>query len=174
MRRKSREKGKGGAVCEGLAVLLLLAVILSCLPLTLPRLAGLQIFQVVSGSMEPSIPTGSLVYVRQTEPEEVEEKDVIAFYSASDTGAVITHRVMNNQVVSGRFITKGDANRSVDVTPVAFDRLIGEVVFQIPMLGNLSTCLYTGTGIMACSGSGGNRRTRMICTGPSAVTKRGD
>ena len=38
------------------------------------------------------------------------------------------------------------------VTPVAFDRLIGEVVFQIPMLGNLSTCLYTGTGIMACSG----------------------
>lgn len=143
MRRKSREKGKGGAVCEGLAVLLLLAVILSCLPLTLPRLAGLQIFQVVSGSMEPSIPTGSLVYVRQTEPEEVEEKDVIAFYSASDTGAVITHRVMNNQVVSGRFITKGDANDQEDPLPVEYDDYLGRVVFTLPRAVSLLAGLVT-------------------------------
>lgn len=64
----------------------------------------------------------------------------------------MTHRVAEIDVEKQQFITKGDANRSVDVTPVAFDRLIGEVVFQIPMLGNLSSCLYTGTGIMACSG----------------------
>ena len=67
-------------------------------------------------------------------------------------GSCDDHRVAEIDVEKQQFITKGDANRSVDVTPVAFDRLIGEVVFQIPMLGNLSSCLYTGTGIMACSG----------------------
>lgn len=78
--------------------------------------------------------------------------DVITFQMGTDTDLVMTHRVAEIDVEKQQFITKGDANRSVDVTPVAFDRLIGEVVFQIPMLGNLSTCLYTGTGIMACSG----------------------
>ena len=94
----------------------MLAVILCYVPLTLPRLAGLQIFEVVSGSMEPAIPTGSIVYVEETEPSQAEEGDVIAFYSATGSGAVITHRVVQNRVVSGELITKGDANEKEDVT----------------------------------------------------------
>lgn len=144
-RRKERDRRKVSVVCEMAAVLLLLAVILACVPLTLPRFAGLQIFQVVSGSMEPSIPTGSIVYVRGTEPEDVEPGDVIAFYSASDTGAVITHRVVNNQVVSGRFITKGDANDQEDPMPTEYDHYVGKVVFTLPGALSLLAGIVTAT-----------------------------
>jgi len=49
---------------------LLAALVLICLPLTVPRLFGYHIYTVVSGSMEPAIPTGSLVYIREAAPEE--------------------------------------------------------------------------------------------------------
>lgn len=87
--------------------------------------------------MEPAIPTGSIVYVKNVEASEIDQDEVIAFYSDNDTGAIITHRVVKNQVVSGQFITKGDANEKEDVTPVDYDRLIGKVVFSMPVLGSI-------------------------------------
>lgn len=58
---------------------MLVALVLVCLPLTVPRLFGYHIYTVISGSMEPAIPTGSLVYIQEMEPEDVEADDVIAF-----------------------------------------------------------------------------------------------
>ena len=106
--KKKNKRSKSAAVCNITGGLLLVLVILLCVPLTVPRLFGCQIYTVVSGSMEPAIPTGSIVYVKGTEASEVNKDDVIAFYSDNDSGAIITHRVVKNQVVSGRFITKGD------------------------------------------------------------------
>lgn len=70
-------------------MLILIAVVAVCVPMTLPRLLGYEVYVVVSGSMEPAIPVGSALYVESVPPEEVEVGDVIAFY---DRGAVITHR----------------------------------------------------------------------------------
>ena len=50
---------------------LLLAVILLSLPLAVPRAFGYQPYSVVSGSMEPSIPVGSLVFVKNKDPLEI-------------------------------------------------------------------------------------------------------
>lgn len=134
---KKNKRLKSAAICNVTGGLLLVLVILLCVPLTVPRLLGCQIYTVVSGSMEPAIPTGSIVYVKGTEASEIKKDDVIAFYSGNDSGAIITHRVVKNQVVSGQFITKGDANEKEDVTPVAYDNLIGKVVFSIPVLGSM-------------------------------------
>lgn len=112
-------------------------VILLCAPLILPHLAGCQIYNVVSGSMEPAIPTGSIVYVKSAEASEINKGEVIAFYSEKGSGAIITHRVVKNQLISGKFITKGDANEKEDVTPVDYDRLIGKVVFSMPVMGSV-------------------------------------
>ena len=108
-RQRSPRKGGGliPALCSVIGTLILVAAILTVLPVTVPRFLGYEIYNVISGSTEPEIPVGSVVYVKETEPAEIEEGDVIAFTSM---GTVVTHRVKQNRVVEGEFVTKGDAN----------------------------------------------------------------
>ena len=96
--RPSGSKGRRAfpALCSALGTLILVGVIAAFLPLTVPRLMGYGIYEVVSGSMEPEIPVGSVVYVKAARPEEVEAGDVIAFNKG---GSVITHRVEENHYV---------------------------------------------------------------------------
>lgn len=142
----NKKKTKTTMICNITGGLLLILVILLCIPLTIPRLFGCEIYHVISGSMEPSIPTGSVVYVKETEASEIQTDDVIAYYSSEDTGAIITHRVVQNRVVSGEFITKGDANDKEDVTPVSYERLIGKVILSIPFLGSVLTVISGTSG----------------------------
>ena len=51
-------------LCNAAGTAVLVLLILACLPLTLPRLAGYRLYTVISGSMEPEIPVDSLVLVR--------------------------------------------------------------------------------------------------------------
>lgn len=127
-----------------LGTLLLTALVVICLPLTVPRLFGYHIYTVVSGSMEPAIPTGSLVYIREELPEEMAAGDVIAYYGARDSTSIITHRVVENRVVMGEFITKGDANLTEDMNPVPYDNLIGRVVRSVPGAGKVAA-VFTST-----------------------------
>ena len=129
------------AFCNVLGILILLLVIASCLPVTVPRLMGYEIYNVVSGSMEPEIPVGSVVYVSEAQPEEMEEGDVVAFWSRD---SVVTHRVVENRIVEGEFVTKGDANEEADMNAVPYDRLIGRVERHIPFLGSI-LMLYSST-----------------------------
>ena len=96
-KKEQNRKPKGAVICNVTGGLLLIVVILLCVPLTIPRLFGCQIYTVVSGSMEPAIPTGSIVYVKSVEASEIDKDEVIAFYSDSDTGGIITDRVVKNQ-----------------------------------------------------------------------------
>ena len=72
--KKQKQTGKGGkflpALCGFLGTLILTAVILSALPLTIPRLMGYEIYTVVSGSMEPTLPVDSLVYEENRQTRE--------------------------------------------------------------------------------------------------------
>ena len=79
--------------------------------------------------MEPAIPTGSLVYIHETPPEDVAQEEVIAFYGARDSASIITHRVVENRVLMGEFVTKGDANQTEDMNPVPYGNFIGKVVY---------------------------------------------
>lgn len=127
------------ALCNIFGVLILISVIASCLPLTVPRLLGYEIYEVVSGSMEPEIPVGSVIYVVKAAPEEIAENEIIAFQSGN---SVITHRVVENRLVEGEFITKGDANAKEDFKAASYQSLIGRVSLHIPVMGRLMT-LYT-------------------------------
>lgn len=138
---------KGGklvpALCNILGTLILAAVIVSCLPLTVPRLMGYQIYEVVSGSMEPQIPVGSVIYVKPSAPEDIQENEIIAFQSGD---SVITHRVVENHLVEGEFVTKGDANAAEDFRQAPYESLIGRVSSHIPMLGSLMALLASTVG----------------------------
>lgn len=118
------------------------------------RLVGLTPFVVLSGSMEPAYPTGSLIYVKKVPAENIRVGDPITFVLNEDL-VVATHRVVEIDSVSQRFTTKGDANDVVDGTPVHFNNLLGSPVFCIQYLGYLSDYLthppgmYMGWSAMA-------------------------
>ena len=128
---------KGGkffpALCNIIGTLILIAVIATSLPLTVPRLLGFEIYSVVSGSMEPALPMGSIVYVEHVEPETVEPDDIIAY---NVDGSIITHRVVENHFVEGEYVTKGDANEKEDFNNVHYRDLIGRVKYHFPVIGH--------------------------------------
>lgn len=137
----SRKKGGGfiPALCNIAGTCMLLAVIAASLAVTVPRFMGYGVYEVVSGSMEPEIPVHSVIYVKEAAPEDIQEKDIIAFQSGD---SVITHRVVENHVVEGTFTTKGDANAEKDMQDVEYSQLIGRVDRHYPMVGGMMT-LYT-------------------------------
>ena len=145
MKKKTR-KSPVCALCSTLGTMLLILVIVVCIPFTLPKILGCQAYSVISGSMEPKIPVGSLVYVGKVEPKEVQNGDVIAFYGGRDSSAIITHRVVENRVVMGEFITKGDANQTNDMNPVEYEDFIGTVTVYIPKLGEVAQLLTSKDG----------------------------
>lgn len=96
--------------------------------------------------MEPAIPTGSLVYIKETVPEDMQKGDIIAFYGAMDSNAIITHRVVENNVLMGEFITKGDANQTEDMNPIPYDNFIGIVERSIPRVGYIAQVITSKDG----------------------------
>ena len=123
-------------------------VILAALPLTLPRLFGFEMYGILTGSMEPVCPVGSLVYVKSEEPKEIKSGDIITFLKGN--AIVTTHRVVENDVNKKELITKGDANNTNDIKPVTYDQVKGKVVLTIPFLGYAALKLNSIAGISIC------------------------
>ncbi len=130
---------------------MIVVVIILCSLLVLPGIFGFHMYHVLSGSMEPAVRVGSLIYVHEGQPEDIAEKDIIAFYSSLEDGGIITHRVLMNNVVSGTFQTKGDANDEADPTPVPYDNYIGEVKLSIPFMGKLLAVMTSPYGKIAAA-----------------------
>lgn len=135
MKARENKRSPVSAVCRALGTAILILLIVTCIPFTVPKLLGYRAYTVISGSMEPEIPTASLVYIKAIEPHEIQVKDVIAYYGGRDSNAIITHRVVENSTEKRQFITKGDANRTQDLNPVAYSNVIGRVELTIPKLG---------------------------------------
>ena len=150
--KDKKRKNPMAMICSALGTILLIVVILACIPLTVPRVMGYQIYSVVTGSMEPEIPVGSMVYVKSIAPKELKEKDVVAFYGGRDTNAIITHRVVNNNLISGQITTKGDANKTEDMNPVSYSDVIGIVEYTIPKAGALAQIFTSTQGKIATAG----------------------
>ena len=107
-----------------------LAVIFTtAMVLLLPGLFGIRPYVVYSGSMEPGIRTGAVVFTKE-ESFSPKKGDIITF-RIEDT--VVTHRVIENR--NGICTTKGDANKTADPVSVKESQIIGRVVFCLPYLG---------------------------------------
>lgn len=93
---------------------------------------GIVPYVVLSGSMEPTIQTGSLCFVnKKANFNSIKIKDIIA-YKMKD-GTLVTHRVVS---ISNKGIqTKGDRNKGVDNTLITKNNFVGKDVFWIPKLG---------------------------------------
>ncbi|MCI8465921.1 MAG: signal peptidase I [Lachnospiraceae bacterium] len=152
-----KETGKAqkhilGKVCSATGTLLIVLVIILCSLLVLPGFFGYHMYHVLSGSMEPEMPVGSLIYAKEGPPESVEAEDVIAFYGSLEDSGIITHRVLKNNIVSGTFRTKGDANEEEDPLPIPYENYIGKVALTVPYMGMVLTCMTSLYGKLAAVG----------------------
>jgi signal peptidase len=96
--------------------------------------AGYQVRIVDTGSMTPTMPTGSAVFVHKA--TSYNSGDVITFQRANEKMPT-THRIVSNEAQSGviYYTTKGDANDASDQLKVAESEVIGRVWLAVPYLG---------------------------------------
>lgn len=134
-------------IARGLGRVLALAVIvvsaiLLVLGLAVPRLGGAFPYAVLTGSMEPHLPAGTLVVVRPTDPDELKVGSVITYQLRSGEPEVVTHRVVQTGVSAGSgervFKTRGDANSAADPEWVRAVQVRGVVWYGIPFAGYLT------------------------------------
>ena len=98
------------------------------------RLLGFQVYNVVSGSMEPTYSVGDLLYVKDVDPDAIRVGDPITFVLNEDL-VVATHRVIKIDAEKRLFYTKGDAN----------DTAVPK--FSIPLLGYVSEFIQNPPGM---------------------------
>lgn len=95
-----------------------------------------QVKVVLSGSMEPTIPVGSVVFIKPAPRYQV--GDVITFGRDTRTQIPVTHRVVeitSESRASQTFVTKGDANEDSDPGTTVSRDVIGKVFLTIPYIG---------------------------------------
>ena len=133
-------------IWDTVTTVLVVLVVIFAVFLMGSRLVGLQVFNVVSGSMEPTYSVGDLIYVKTVDPDSVKVGDPITFVLNEDL-VVATHRVVAVDGENRQFTTKGDANSTEDAAPVHFNNLIGVPVFAIPLLGYVSAYIQSPPGM---------------------------
>lgn len=129
------------------------AVLLLAAAMTLPLLIGWHSYIVLSGSMEPHYPVGSLVYIMPTPADNLVAGAVVAFEGVG--GTTVTHRIVSVDLERELLITKGDANQTNDPVPVSFDNVLGKVMFCLPLAGYLSLLLRSPAMILMLSVAAG-------------------
>ena len=90
----------------------------------IPFVAGFRPVVVLSGSMEPTYPVGSMIYYRASNFENIDVGDAITFRLGGE--ALATHRVIKKDDINREFVTKGDNNQTEDVQPVAYENVVGK------------------------------------------------
>jgi len=126
-------------VILGVAGILTVAVLV-------PRLSGATPYTVLTGSMQPTYPPGTLVVVKPLDPDRIRVGDVVTYQLESGKPAVATHRVVgisHNLAGKTRFTTQGDANESVD-EPVRPVQVQGRLWYAVPYLGYVNNVISAG------------------------------
>lgn len=89
---------------------------------------------MVSGSMEPAIPVGSVAYTCDwIAQEDIKEGDIIAYKLGE--GMDVLHRVIEKNKSQKVWVTKGDANETADVGKISYEQYLGKMVMHIPYVG---------------------------------------
>ena len=104
---------------------------------------GIVPYVVLSGSMEPTIETGSVCFInKHAKFEDIKEKDVIAFKMKD--GTLVTHRAI--EINDSGIVTKGDNNKDADNNIVTKGNFVGKNLFWIPKVGYVIKAFQTTMG----------------------------
>lgn len=113
---------------------IVVAAIVVFLAIAAPLIAGYHPMVVLSGSMEPTYPVGSVVYYKSCDFSELRGGDAITFMAGED--GLVTHRIARIDNTAQTVVTKGDANPSEDPVPVDSSEIKGKTSnIRIPYVG---------------------------------------
>lgn len=128
--------GWAGQVVAWTVILAVAALLM--ISLIIPKLAGATPYTILTGSMRPSLPPGTLVVVRPVDAHRIGVGDVITYQLRSGNPTVVTHRVVaqgldrdGNPV----FQLQGDTNNTPDQAWVKPVQVKGKVWYSVPYLG---------------------------------------
>lgn len=116
---------------------LVTAIIVVYMVIAAPILLGYRPLVVLSGSMEPTYPIGSIIYYHECSFEEIEAGDPVTFRAGN---SLVTHRVTEIDEDSRTLTMKGDNNLSEDPIPLEETEIVGKATgFAIAFAGYLVT-----------------------------------
>ena len=149
--RHAKPTAAGGRGLDHLlTVLALVGIVMTGLTVFAAH-AGLRPLVVRSGSMEPTIPTGAMVLVRDVKAPEIRVGDVLAVERPDHTR--VTHRVVSveHTGATASLVLKGDANKDADPEPVAVAHA-GRLVTTLPVAGRVGAFLSSARGgfVLGC------------------------
>jgi len=136
---------------RAISVLLLGLVMLAIAVLiVIPRATHGTALTVLTGSMTPNIPVGSIVIDRPVDPGTLHVGDIATYQVAPGLSEYITHRIVriDTKTAPVTFTFKGDANRGPDMKPVPVTAIRGKVWFHLPYLGSIRDAMHTRGGLM--------------------------
>jgi signal peptidase I len=178
-RRSAKPRGilyyLGLGVSAGLLGLLLLV---GALVIVIPAVSGSTPMTILTSSMEPTYPPGTLIIVQPVDVNDIAIGDAITYQIESGKPEVVTHRVVSISSIGAEksFITKGDNNAVADPSPVQPVQVRGSVWYAVPYIGYANTlvngdnrsvivpviamALFAYAGWMFASGIAQTRRRR--------------
>ena len=124
----------------------LLAAMLFVLAVTvvIPRVSGSTPYTILTSSMKPTYPPGTLVVVKPVDPQELGIGTAITYQFASGLPELVTHRIVaTRQSGAGEltFVTRGDNNGADDENPVQLGQIRGKVWYSVPYMGYVNNWL---------------------------------
>lgn len=141
--------GRAAGILADVVILIMLLLVVAFAGV---RLVGLTPYAVLSGSMEPQFPVGSLIYVRDADPATVQPGDAVTFTKGS--GVIATHQAYEVDTQQQLIRTQGIANKNgdgsimQDAEPVPFANVIGVPVACIPLLGYVNAFVTSTPGMI--------------------------
>lgn len=104
-----------------------------------PSLWGQKPLVVISGSMEPTLKVGGILYYEKIDLNELDEGDILVYQTKEH---IISHRIVD--INENGFITKGDINNSVDNYLVSDEQILGKGTnWSIPFIGYYADYIYS-------------------------------
>jgi signal peptidase len=154
------------SIVQTVLVVALVLVAVASFGARIPWLAqrGLTLYAVTSGSMEPMIPTGSLIYAKAFKADDLKEGDIVTFQVTSEGSTkpvIVTHRLagvnkiqkttkgpdgVERTTVEYSFRTKGDANKQEDGQTIGLAQILGKYAWHIPQVGKVALWAQTPPG----------------------------
>lgn len=132
-------------VCKLLSTSIIAILVIIGGLLLIPRLFGCNTYAIISGSMQPNITIGTVVYTHDIDFNKLEVGDIVSYRLSSK---IVTHRIAEIDKEDKQVVTKGDANTVVDASPISESNIIGKVIFSVPLLGYISMYIKTPLGII--------------------------
>ena len=105
----------------------------------IPSLWGKKPLMVISGSMEPTLKVGGILYYEKIDLNDFDEGDILVYQTKEH---IISHRIVD--ITENGFITKGDVNNTVDNYLITNNQILGRgTIWSIPFIGYYADYVYS-------------------------------